>query len=89
MESRFRVIEKEIKTLCNFDPHGPVGSKAHVCLLYDFPPTTTYIFKTDGNGNLKSTLGPKREDDVKRKVGYSGENNLKCHYILQYLIIKI
>ena len=74
MESRFRVIEKERETMCNYGPHEPCGNKAHVCLLYDFPPTTTYIFKTDDKGNLKSMSGPKREDDAKRKVGYSGEN---------------
>jgi hypothetical protein len=79
METTFRVWDpvtrNDIQKHCKFNIAR--HSQAVICLLYDFPPTTTYNFIEDSNGKLKGTPGAINEKEANRKIGYSGIIALK------------
>ena len=79
METTFQVWDPTphdgIRTHCKFSIVGV--NDAIICLLYDFPPTTTYSFNADSNGKLKGTPVGKNEAEAQRKIGYSGKMDLK------------
>ena len=87
METSFRVFDAnphtEIRKHCRFNV--ATLSPAIICLLYDFPHTTTYSFNTDANGYLKGKPAGKNETEAKRKIGYSGLIKL-IHSIYAHVI---
>ena len=81
METTFRVWDPtphdDIRKHCKFSING--ASQAIICLLYDFPPTTTYTIIADRNGKLKGVPNANIEDEANRKIGYSGKNYIFLH----------
>ena len=77
METNFKIFDPpkidDIRKHCRFRNMGL--SPAVICLLYDFPPTKTYMFNVDSKGTLsKDSPFERTENDANRKIGYSGEN---------------